>query len=87
MKKRYDMIQVAVLLVVLVLAVVSNNAVIRGLTLFVFSAALIVNTLWKLFAMKNEKLIRQLLYGILLFVELILAIGAVFAVVTAILGV
>ena len=87
MKKRYDMIQVVILLAFLVLAVLLDNAVINGLTLFLFSAALIVNTLWKLLTMKEEGFVRQLLYGILLFIEILLAIGAVLAVVTAIMGV
>ncbi len=87
MKRRYEIIQAAVLLALLLLSVLLNNAVVKGLTLFLFSADLIVNTLWMLLTMKKDGFVKQLLFGLLLFLEIILAIGAVVAMVTAIMGI
>lgn len=87
MKKKYDIAIALILLLLLVIGYFVGNAVIRGIILFVFSAALIINTILKLRAKMDGRFGVKFFYGILLFLEGILAIAAFYVTVTAIVGV
>ena len=86
MKKRYEILLAFVLLLLLVIACLIKIAVIRGILLLLFSAALIFSTAMKLRMKKDDKFKDKFFYGILLFLDVILALGAIFVIVSGIIG-
>jgi len=86
LKKRYDVIHAVILVLFLIIASLIGNALIKGILLLLFSGVLIFNTVMKLVIKKDDKFREKYLFGILLFFDLLLAIGAIFVIVTAIFG-
>ena len=86
MKRRYDIVHVVILLSFLVIANFVGNAVIKGIMLFLFAAVLIVNTAFKLRLKMGDKLSEQIFYWVLLILDIILAIGAIIVIFTAMFG-
>jgi hypothetical protein len=86
LKKRFDIIYVILLVLFLVIAYFIGNAIIKGILLLLFSGVLIINTVVKLWQKKNDKFRARFMFGILLFLEVILALGAVFVIISGILG-
>lgn len=84
MKKRYELLLAVVLVLFLVIAYFIGNAIIKGILLLLFSGALIFSTAMKLRMKKDDKFRDKFFYGILLFLDVILALGAVFVIVTGI---
>lgn len=85
-KKRWDLIFASALVIFLIIAYFIGNSIIKGVLLFLFSAILIINTAMKLKGKHEDKFKDKFFYGILLFLEIVLAISALFVIVTAILG-
>jgi hypothetical protein len=86
MKKVYDIAVILVLLLLLIAGYFIDNAVVRGVFLLLFSAALIASTVIRLGTKMKGGFGRKFLYGVLLFLELILAISASYVIVTAVIG-
>ncbi len=84
MKRIYDITHGVILVLILVVAVVINNSIIKGILLLLFSGVLLFNTIIKLKTKMDEKFTEKIFYGILLFIEVILALGALY---TIILGI
>jgi len=85
MIRRYDIVHAVILICLLAIANFIGNSVIKGILLLLFSAVLIVNTIMNLHAKKEAKLTDKLFFGILFFLDIVLAIGAVVVITTAIL--
>ena len=85
MKRRYDIVHAIILVLFLVLANFIGNAIVKGLLLLLFSTALIINTIVKLKMKKNDKIADKIFYGILLFLDVVLAAGSIYVIVSAIL--
>jgi hypothetical protein len=85
MKRRYDVLIVAILMLFLVIAYFVGNAFVKGILLLLFSLCLIWNTVAKLLEMRKEKLRRQIFFAFLLLFNIILAISAVAVIVQAVL--
>jgi hypothetical protein len=85
MKRRYDVLIVAILLLFLVIACFVGNAFVKGILLLLFSSCLIWNTVARLLEMRKEKLRRQIFYAVLLLFHILLAIGAIAVIVQAVL--
>lgn len=86
MKRQYDALHAIILLAFLILASFISNAVIRGVMLLLFSTVLTVNTAFKLKAKLKEKLSDKIFYGVLLFLDLLLFLGAMVVIISAIAG-
>lgn len=86
MKRQYDVLHAIILLAFLLLAGFIPNAVIRGLMLLLFSTVLTINTAFKLKSKLKEKLSDKLFYGVLLFLDLLLFLGAMVVIISAIAG-
>lgn len=86
MKKIYDIVTAFVLLLLLVIGYFIDNAIVRGVLLLLFSASLIFITVMRLRVKMKDRFGGKFVYGILLFLELILAISATYVIVTAIMG-
>lgn len=77
MKRRYDILHAIILVLFLVIANFIGNAMIKGIILLLFSVVLIVNTTLKLKSKKDDKFRGKIFYGILLFLDIVLAIGSI----------
>jgi hypothetical protein len=86
MKRRYDIMHAAILLVFLVIANFVGSAVVKGVLLLLFAAALIVNTILKLKTKMNDKIGGQIFYWVLLILDIILAVCAIVVIVMSVLG-
>lgn len=85
MKKWYDFIHIVILVLLLIIANAIGNSLIKGILLLLFSGVLIFNAVMKLIQKKEDKFREKFLYGILLFMDVILAILSIFVIVSAIL--
>lgn len=85
MKRRFDVLIVAILLLFLIIATFVGNAFAKGILLLLFSSCLIWNTVAKLLELKKEKIRRQIFYVILLLFNILLAISAIAVIVQAVL--
>lgn len=85
MKKWNDFIHIIILVLVLVIANFIGNSLLKGIMLFAFSGLLVFNTVMKLRLKKDDRFKDKFLYGILLFLDVILALLSVFVIVSAIL--
>jgi hypothetical protein len=85
LKRRYDVIHGIILILFLVIAIFIGNAIIKGILLLLFSGVLIFNTVVKLIQKKDDGFKDKFFYGILLFLDVILALLALFVIVSAIL--
>lgn len=83
MKRIYDVAHAILLVLFLVIANFVSNAIIQGVFLLLFSVILIVNTVFKLISKKDDKFKGKIFYGILLFLDAVLAVGAIFVIITA----
>lgn len=86
MKRWNDFIPAVVLILFLAIAYVIGNAIVKGIILLVFAAFLIVSTVLKLLGKKENRFRDKFFYGILLFLEIVLAFGAILVIVTAMIG-
>ncbi len=86
MKKHYDIFYAIILVLVLVLASLIDNAVVKGILLLFFTGVLIFSTLIKLQQKKDGRFKDIFFYGILFFFEAILALSSIFVIASAILG-
>lgn len=84
MKKRFDILLAVLLVLFLVAAVFINNIIIRGIMLLVFSLVLIANTVWSLLLSMKGKVKDVVIYSILLFFEVALAIGSILVIVNTV---
>jgi hypothetical protein len=84
MKRRYDVMHAVILLLFLVIANFIGNAIIKGIMLLLFSMVLMYSTIDKLRINKNNKFADKIFYGILLFLDSVLVLGAVFVIITAV---
>lgn len=84
MKKRFDLIIASVLVVFLIIAYFIGNSFIKGILLLLFSVILIFSTALKLKGKLDDKFKDKFFYGILLFLEIVLAMSALFVMITAI---
>jgi hypothetical protein len=84
MKRRYDIAHAVILVLFLVIASFIGNALIKGILLLLFSAVLLFNTILTLKMKKNDKFTYKIFYGILLFLDSVLALGAIFVIVSSI---
>ncbi len=85
MKRRYDIVHAIILVLFLVFANFIGNAIVKGLLLLLFSTVLIINTIVKLRMKKNDKITDKIFYGILLLLDVVLAVGSIYVIVSAIL--
>ncbi|MHB8129866.1 MAG: hypothetical protein ACYDEX_12785 [Mobilitalea sp.] len=81
MNRRYDILHAIILILFLVVANFVDNTTLKGVLLFLFSTVLIINTVMKLKMIKDDKFKRKFFYGILLFLEVMLAVGSIFVMV------
>lgn len=86
LKKRYEFLVAVILLLFLIIAYFIGNAVVKGILLLLFSAALIFSTAMKLKMKKDDKFKDKFFYGILLFLDILLALGAIFVIVAGFMG-
>lgn len=84
MEKRYDIIHAVILVLFLVVAVFIGNAIVKGILLLLFSGVLIFSTIIKLMKKKDDKIKGKIFYGILLFLDSMLALSSVFVIASAI---
>ncbi len=77
MKRRYDAISTTILLLLLILTIFIGNAVIKGIVLLLFSSYLIFSTALKLKEKWKGKLGDRIFFGLLLLLNVILAIAAI----------
>lgn len=85
MKKIFDIAIVCALLLLLVIGVFVDNAIIRGVFLLLFSAALTGNTIIRFIAKLKGNLSGKILYGILLLFEFLLLVSAFYVTISAII--
>ena len=83
MNRRYDILHAIILILFLVVANFVGNAMMKGVLLFLFSAVLIINTVMKFKMKKDDKFKSKFFYGILLFLEVMLAVGSIFVMVSS----
>lgn len=82
MKRRFDYLYAAILVLLLVLAIIIGNTVIKGVLLLLFSAILILNTVLIMRGRQDDKFVTKFFLGVLLFLEVILAISALFVIIS-----
>jgi len=84
-KKRIliDLLYTVILIGILLLAYIIKNSIARGILLFVFSVILGVNSGLKLKDKIGSKICVTVLYGFLLFFNIILAVSSLYVVITA----
>lgn len=85
MVKRYEIVHSLILILFLVIAYLVGNSILKGILLLLFSAVLIYNTIIKLNIRGVERLGHKVFYGILLFLDILLAIGALVVIISAVL--
>lgn len=88
MKKKkilFDLLYSLALIVILLIAYLIGNAIVTGFLLLIFSAVLGVNTAIKLKNNMESKFRAKFFYGLLLFLDIVLAISSLFVIVTAII--
>ncbi len=86
MKRRFDYLYAIILVLLLVTACLINNPIIRGIALLLFSGVLVYNMIMKLKLNQSDKFSVKFFLGILLFVDVLLALEAIFIIVTALVG-
>lgn len=85
MERLYDIAHVVILVLFLIVAGFINNAIVKGILLLIFSAILVYSTITKIkMVKKNGKLRSKVFYGILLFLDSVLALGSLYVVISAI---
>jgi hypothetical protein len=84
MKRKYDIVHAILLVLFLVIANFIGNAIIKGILLLLFAGVLIGNAVCKL-KMAEDSFRDKLFYGILLFLDAVLALGAIFAIVSGVM--
>jgi len=87
MKRRFELLFAAILVILLVIAFFINNSIIKGILLLLFTGVLIYNTVMKLKGKPEIKFRAKFFYGILLFLEVVLALGAIFVTFLAVINV
>lgn len=89
MRQYKDIINTAVhsiiLVLFLVIAYLLDNELIKGILLFLFTGVLIGNTIYRLKTGKAGKLRSKVFYGVILFLNSVLAIGAFTVIIMAII--
>lgn len=83
MKRRFDYLFAIILVLLLVLAIMIGNGVFKGIFLFAFSGILIINTVLILRGKQDNKFKNKFFLGVLLFLEVILAISSLFVIISA----
>lgn len=83
MKNKFDLILAIILVLILTIAVFIGNAVVKGILLLLFSGVLIFNTVSRLKGSPEDKFKRRFFFGILLFLEFVLALSAVIVIIMA----
>lgn len=84
MVRRYDVLHAVILILILAIANIIGNSIVKGILLLLFSAVLIFNSLLILMQKKEDILRNKIFYGILLFLNILLAIGAIIVIIAAI---
>jgi hypothetical protein len=87
MRRQYDILHAIILLSFLIIANLIGNTIIKGILLLLFSAVLMINTAMKLKSKKNRKLRGKIFYYLLLLLNMLLASGALYAIVITIINV
>ncbi len=77
LKIRYDVVHAVVLLLVLMIAFLVGNTVIKGVLLLLFAAVLLLNTVYKLREKREAQLRSKVFVWILLILDIILAVCAI----------
>lgn len=85
MKKHWDLIQALILVSFLVIAILIGNMILRGVLLLLFSTILIINTIIALKSKADDKFSLKFFYGILLFLEFVLAFSSLFVIISSII--
>lgn len=89
MKQYKDLIitaaQSIILVLLLVIACLLNNELVKGILLFLFAGVLIGNTIYRLKIGKTGKLRSKVFYSVILFFESLLTIGAISVIVMAVI--
>jgi hypothetical protein len=85
MKKHWDLIQALILIAFLVIAILIGNMILRGILLLLFSTILIINTVIALKSKSDDKFSLKFFYGILLFLEFVLAFSSLFVIISSII--
>ena len=84
MVRRYDVLHAVILILFLAIANIIGNSIVKGILLLLFSSVLIFNSLLILMQKKEDILRNKIFYGILLFLNILLAIGAISVIIAAI---
>lgn len=84
MNRKYDIAYALILILFLVVAIFIRNSIFKGILLLLFSAVLLFNTILKLKHRKDDKFPRMIFYGILLFLNSILAVGSIYVIILSI---
>jgi hypothetical protein len=87
MKKKLDLLYAVLMILFLFFAYFIKNSIVQGISLLLFSVILAVNTAIKLKTKLNNKFRDKFFYGILLFLDIVLAASALFVIITAIIEV
>lgn len=87
MEKRYDIIHAVIMVLLLAAACFISNAIVKGILLLLFSAVLIFNTILKLKTKKVDKIRGKIFYGILLFLDSVLALASIYVIISAIIDI
>lgn len=86
MERRYDIVQAAILILFLVAAGFIGNSIVKGILLLLFSAVLIFSTVSKLKKKKDDKIKSKIFYGILLFLDSVLALASLYVIISSVVG-
>lgn len=86
MGRRYDIVQAVILVLFLVAAGFIGNSIVKGILLLLFSAVLIISTVSKLKKKKDDKVKSKIFYGILLFLDSVLALASIYVIISSIVG-
>jgi hypothetical protein len=81
----HTVVHLLIMVLLLVIAGVVENELLKGILLFLFSGALIGNTIYRLIVGKEDRLRSKVFYSVILFFYSILAIGACSVIIMAIL--
>lgn len=85
MNRKYDIAYSLILILFLVVAVFIGNSIFKGILLLIFSTVLIFNTILKLKHKSEGRITGMILYGILLFLNSILALGSIYIIVSSVI--
>jgi len=85
MERKYDIIHAVILIGILALSNLIHNDIVKGILFFVFAVVLIINTANR-FITKDENKKDKALYGVLLFLDCVLAAGSIYVIVVSIVS-